>query len=109
NYLEATAGIIYTDNVTLTPNGTGDELYMIGLIGNLDREGAPRFDYHLDSDLALIKYGSNVFPTQPFGYLDAYGDFKIIPGFFSWTGRETFTQALLNPLGAATPDNIESI
>src|SRR5262249_10456416 len=86
-----------------------DEIYMIGLIGNLERQGAPRFDYHLSSNLALVKYGSNVFPTQPFGYLDAFGDFKIIPGSLSWTGRDTFSQALLNPLGAATPNNVASI
>jgi hypothetical protein len=109
NYLEATAGLIYTTNVTLTPNGTGDELYAIGLIGNMDRQGAPRFDYHLDSDLTLIKYGSGAYPIQPFGFFDAFGDFKIDPGFFSWTGRETFTQALLQPLAPATPDNIESL
>jgi hypothetical protein len=109
NFLEAAAGVVYTDNVTLTQNGTGDEIYMLGLIGNLERQGAPRFDYHLNTDLALVKYGSNVFPTQPFGYLDAFGDFKIIPGSLSWTGRDTFTQALLNPLGPATPDNVASI
>ena len=93
----------------MTPNGTGDELYAIGVIGNLDRQGAPRFDYHLDSDLTLIKYGSGAYPIQPFGFFDAFGDFKIDPGFFSWTGRETFTQALLQPLAPATPDNIESL
>src|SRR5215467_4297598 len=30
-------------------------------------------------------------------------------GSLSWTGRNTFSQALLNPLGAATPDNVASI
>jgi hypothetical protein len=109
NWLEAIGGIIYTDNVTLTQGGPSDELYLLGLVGNVERQGAPRFDYHLDSDLSFIKYGSNVYQTQPFGFLDADGDFKIIPGFFSWVGRETFTQGLLNPLSPATPDNIESI
>jgi hypothetical protein len=109
NWLEAIGGIIYTDNVTLTPNGPSDELYLLGLVGNVERQGAPRFDYHLDSDLTIVKYGSNVYETQPFGFFDAAGDFKIIPGFFSWLGRETFTQGLLNPGVPATPDNIESI
>lgn len=109
NFLEAAAGIVYTDNVTLSPHGSSDEIYMLGLIGNVERVGAPRFDYHLNSDLALVKYGSDVYPTQPFGYLDAFGDFKIIPASLSWIGRDTFSQALLNPIGAATPDNIASI
>src|SRR5262245_21679721 len=54
NFLEAAAGVVYTDNVTLSPQGKSDEIYMIGLIGNLERLGAPRFDYHLNSNLALV-------------------------------------------------------
>ncbi len=46
---------------------------------------------------------------QPFGYLDADGAFKIVPGFFSWTARDSFSQAVLDPFAAATPDNIESL
>jgi hypothetical protein len=109
NWLEAIGGIIYTDNVTLTQGGPSDELYVIGLLGNVERQGAPRFDYHVDSDITVVKYGSNVYETQPFGFFDASGDFKIIPGFFSWVGRETFNQGLLNGSAPATPENIESI
>jgi hypothetical protein len=109
DYLEAQAGIIYTDNVNLVPDGPGGTIGMIGLVGQTERQGAPRFDYHLDSDLMLVKYFGSQYDTQPLGYLDASGDFKIIPGTLLWTARDTFSQASINPVGAPTPDNIESI
>lgn len=109
NYLDAQAGMIYNDNVALVHDGSGDELAMIGLIGDTKREGAPRFDYHLDSDIALVKYLSSSYDTQPFGYADATGEFKIFPGTLSWTGRDSFNQAVLNATAPATPDNLESL
>jgi hypothetical protein len=109
DYLEAQAGFIYTDNVNLEPNGPGDELAMIGLVGNTERQGAPRFDYHLDSDLLLVKYFGSQYQTQPLGYLDGTADFKIFPGTLSWIARDSFSQASINQIGPPTPDNLESI
>ncbi len=109
NYLAAQGGIIYTDNVDFTRQPQSDELAMIGLVGDVSRQGSPRLDYHLDTDIAVVKYFSNSFDVQPFGYLDADGAFKIVPGFFSWVARDSFSQAVLDPFAAATPDNIESI
>ena len=68
NYLEADAGVLYTDNVNLTPSKSSDTLGLIGLVGNTERVNAPRFDYHLDSDIALVKYLHGSFPTEPTGY-----------------------------------------
>ena len=51
----------------LTKDGPGDTLAMIGLVGNTKRENAPRFDYHVNSDIAVVKYFSSTFATQPFG------------------------------------------
>lgn len=109
NYLEADAGLLYTDNVNLTPSKSSDTLALIGLVGDIERLNAPRFDYHLDSDIALVKYFNGAYQTQPFGYLDAFGEFKIDPGTLSWIGRDTFTQLIINPLEPATPDNLETI
>ena len=109
DYLEAQAGFIYTDNVNLEPNGPGDELAMIGLVGETERQGAPRFDYRLNSDLMLVKYFGSQYETQPLGYLDGTADFKIVPGTFVWTARDSFSQVSINPVGPPTPDNLESI
>lgn len=109
DYLEAQAGVVYTDNVNLVPDGPGGTIGMIGLVGNTERQGAPRLDYKLDSDLMLVKYFGSQYQTQPLGYLDATGDFKIVPGTLVWTARDTFSQASINPSGAPTPDNLESI
>lgn len=86
NYVDAQTGLIYTDNVALTRNGTGDTLAMLGLVADTSRQG-PRLEYHLDSDITFIKYLKEEFQTRPYGYLDGDLDFKIIPGFFSWTAR----------------------
>ncbi len=109
NYLEVDAGALYSDNITLTPNGSGGVLGLIGLVGNIERLNAPRFDYHLDSDISLVKYFSGDFGTQPFGYADGYGEFKVVPGTLSWIGRDTFTQLVIDPFQPATPDNLETI
>jgi hypothetical protein len=109
NYLEADAGALYTDNVNLTPTKSSDTLGLIGLVGNTERVNAPRFDYHLDSDIALVKYFNGAYETQPFGYFDGFGEFKIFPGTLSWIGRDTFTQLVIDPFQPATPDNLETI
>ncbi len=107
--LEAQAGLIYNDNVDLAPGGAGDTIAMIGLVGNTERLNAPRFDYHVDADIALVKYFKSDFSTQPFGYADAFGEFKIVPGTLAWTVRDTFSQAIINQEGPINPDNLESI
>jgi hypothetical protein len=109
NYLAAQAGLIYTNNVDFSRDPQSDELAMIGLVGDMSRTNSPRLDYHLDTDIALVKYFSNTYDIQPFGYLDGDAQLKIIPGVFSWTARDSYTQAILDPFAAATPDNIESL
>ncbi len=108
NYLAADTGLIYSDNVTGVQNGSGDTLALLGLVGDIARHG-PRLDYRLTSDLALVKYLHSNYQTQPFGFLDGSGDFWIAPGVFAWTGRDTYTQTVINPFAPVTPDNLESI
>src|ERR1700726_3341413 len=108
NYLEADTGLIYSDNVARAQNGSGDTLALLGLVANASRDG-PRIDYRLTSDLALVKYLRSSYQTQPFGYLDGTGNLWIVPGFFSWTGRETYTQTVIDPFVPVTPDNLESL
>ena len=108
NYLEVEGGLIYTDNVDLSRGGSGDTLAMLGLLGDTSGKGS-RYDYRLASDIALVKYLHSSFQTQPFGYLDGSADLKIVPGFFSWTGRDTYNQAVLNSFLPVTPDNLESL
>src|SRR5262245_7119633 len=91
NFLDLTGGVLYSDNVGLTHDGSGDTMLMVGLVGDTKREGAPRLDYHIDSDIALVHYLSQSFDTQPFGYFDGSGEFKIVPGLFSWTARDSFS------------------
>jgi len=108
NYLAADTGLIYTDNVTRSQNGSGDTLALLGLVGDISGQ-RPRLDYRLASDIALVKYLRSSYQTQPYGYLDASGNLWIVPGVFSWTGRETYTQTVINPFAPVTPDNLESL
>src|SRR5580698_5810914 len=108
NYLGLQAGFFYTDNVFLERNGPGDELALLGLVGDAQRDGT-RLDYKLDSDISLIKYLHEDFPTQPFGYLDGLAEFKIVPGLFSWTARDSYNDLIISPYLPVTPDNLEAI
>jgi len=108
NYLEADGGVIYSDNVYLRPSGPGDTLVMLGLAGEAARQGT-RLGYRVDSDIALVKYLHSEFQTQPFGYFDGAATLQIVPGIFSWLGRETYDQTVINPFAPLTPDNLEAI
>jgi hypothetical protein len=108
DYLEADGGLAYTDNVSRDPSGSGDTLVLLGLVGDLARQGT-RLDYRLASNLALVKYLHSEYQTQPFGYLDGTGDLWIVPGVLAWIGRETYTQTVIVPSAPVTPDNLESL
>jgi len=108
DYLAADAGMIYTNNASYSNNGSGDTLAEIGVVGNTGYQG-PRLDYHLDTDIAAIKYLHDTYPLEPTGYLDGTADFKVVPGTFSWTGRETYSQLVINQYEPANPDNLEDI
>jgi len=40
---------------------------------------------------------------------DGAGDLWIVPGVFAWTGRETYTQTVIDPFAPVTADNLESL
>ena len=109
NYIEADAGVVYNDNIFLRPTDTqGDTLVMIGLLADTQHQ-SPRLDYRLDSDISLVKYLQGDFKTQPFGYLDGFAEYFFVPGFFSWTVRDTFSQFTISQFEPLTPDNLESL
>jgi hypothetical protein len=108
NHLAVDGGAIYTDNVQRTANGANQTLLTVGLSGDTSHEGA-RFDYHLASSLALLKYVGGAYPTGPSGYLDGTALFKFVPGFFSWIVRETYSQVQIDPYLPVTPHNLENI
>jgi hypothetical protein len=108
NHLAVDGGVIYTNNVQRVEGGSGQSLLLLGLTGDISREGT-RLDYRLASDLALLKYLGGAYATQPTGYLDGTAFFKILPGLFEWNVRETYTQLQIDPYSAVTPDNLENV
>jgi len=105
NYLAADGGVIYTDNVTRSANGGDQTLLTLGLSGDASRQGT-RLDYHLSSNIALLKYLGGAYPTAPIGYLDGTVELKFVPGFFSWIARDTFSELQIDPFVPLTPDNL---
>src|SRR5215831_2535355 len=108
NHLAVDAGVIYTDNVQRTENGSGQTLLLLGLSGDASREGT-RLDLRLASNIALLKYLGGAYGTQPTGYLDGTAFFKVVPNLFEWIVRDTYTQLQINPYSAVTPDNLENV
>jgi hypothetical protein len=105
NYLVAVGGLFYTDNVGRTAQGAGETVLLVGLSGNTSREGT-RLDYRLTSNLALLKYLGGAYPTGPTGFFDGKVVLKIVPDFFSWIARDTYSQVSINPYTPVTPDNL---
>ena len=108
NHLAVDGGAIWSDNIFGTGGGSSDTLLLLGLSGDVSGEGG-RFDYHLSSNLALLKYLSGSFPTRPTGFLDGRATLKIVPGFFSWIARETYSQVQINIYAPVTPENLVSL
>jgi hypothetical protein len=108
NYLAVDGGAIWTDNILRTAGGSSDTLLLLGLSGDVSGEGG-RFDYRLSSNLALLKYLSGSFPTRPTGFLDGRATLKIVPGFFSWIARESYSQVQINLYAPVTPENLVSL
>jgi hypothetical protein len=108
NYLWAVGGLIYTDNATRSTGGTSQMLLTVGLSGDASRDG-PRLDYHLSSNFGVLKYLGGAYPTEPIGYLDGTLEFKVVPSFFSWILRDTFSQVQIDPYTPVTPDNLVSL
>jgi hypothetical protein len=108
NHLAVDGGAIWSDNVFRTAGGSSDTLLLLGLSGDVSGEGG-HFDYHLSSNLALLRYLSESFPTRPTGFLDGKATLKIVPGFFSWIARETYSQVQINIYAPVTPENLVSL
>jgi hypothetical protein len=108
DHLAADGGLIYTDNVQRSQSGASQTLLLLGLSGDLSHEGT-RLDYRLASNLALLKYLGGAYPTQPSGYLDGAVYLKIVPSFFTWLARETYSQVQIDPYLPLTPENLENL
>ncbi len=101
-------GFIWTDNVTRTVGGGSQTLLLFGLGGDTSRDG-PRLDWHLSSNVALVKYFGGAYPTEPTGYLDGLAGFKIVPGLLTWIVRETFSEVQIDPYAPVTPQNLVNL
>jgi len=108
NSLAVNAGLLYMSNATYTANATNATLALVGLSGNITYQG-PRLDYHLLSDISVVKYLNGTFPTEPSGYLDAGAQLQIVPGFFSWIVQNTYSEVQINPYVPVTTNNLQHI
>ena len=108
NHLAVDGGLIYTDNVQRTEGGSSQLLLLLGLTGDTTGEST-RLDYRLASNIALLKYLGGAYKTNLTGYLDGTAFLKVVPSFFEWLVRETYTQVQIDPYAAVTPDNLENV
>ena len=107
--LDLKVGATRSDNVRRTAdNEVEDTLATIGLVADIAREGT-RLDYSLESDLAWTEYLDDSYDGLPVGYLDGIAKIAIVPERFRWEFRDTFDQAIVDPLDPLTPDNVQSV
>ncbi len=104
---ELTVGATHSDNVRRLPtNEVSDTIATVGMLINTRRDGT-RLDYSVAGDVNWLDYIDNTYRSEFYGVLDGTAKFGIVPGRFDWNLRESYNRLLIDPVGAATPDNIE--
>ncbi len=104
---ELTAGATHSDNIRRVPTDeTADTIGSLGMLINMRRDGT-RLDYLINGDVNWLDYLDNTYRSEIYGVLEGTAKFGIVPGNFDWNVRESYNRLLIDPVGAATPDNIE--
>jgi hypothetical protein len=109
NSVELNLGLMHSDNIRRMADNdkASDTVATVGFTADTVRDGS-RVDYRLLADMAWAEYLENSYKSQPFGALDGNLQLAIVPSRFFWDFRDSYSQVTLDPLTAATPDNIES-
>lgn len=103
------AGVGETDNVALTPT---DKISQTIAITDLDftvNRQSRLFDANAAGDFSYLDYLQKAFGNELLGRFDGVADAAIVPGRLTWTVRDDFGQAGVDPYTPVTPNNIESI
>ena len=109
SFVELNTAVTRSDNIqrTNTPR-VEDTIFTAGFTVDTARDGA-RLDYSMTGDLDWYEFLDDSYDSRLLGYLDGGLTFGIVPERFIWGVRESFSQAVADPLAPPTPANLENI
>lgn len=108
-YLDLVTGVTYTDNALLVPNGaTSTGIGTAGVDVDYQRR-SPKLDLQARGNVYWQDYLDNAFPASVFGRFDGSATWGHSTDLLQWVARETLDEGIANPLGAPTPNELETI
>ncbi len=107
--VELSTELTRSDNIRRTSGPRVDDtMLMLGVTVDTARNGS-RVDYVLTGDLDWYEFLDDTYDNRLLGYLDGGLTVDLVQERFVWGFRESFSQAVVDPLAAPTPDNLENI
>jgi len=105
---EISLGVVESDNVQRTPNGTHNTIIEQEL--NVTwHDQSSRLTADVDADLSHLTYIPRAFSDQVIGNLIAQARLNLVDQALFWNFSDNFGQGITDPLAAITPENRENI
>ena len=107
-YVDAIAGLTYTDNAQLTQNNhASDGIGSIGLDTDYSRTG--RLSLSLLGNIDRVQYIRNSFSGSFYGNFNGSALWGKPTDPLQWVLSDSFGEGTTNPLGAPTPQNLQTV
>jgi hypothetical protein len=107
-YVDAIAGLTYTDNAQLSQgNRSSDGIGTIGLETDYTRTG--RLSMSLLGNIDRVQYIRNSFSGSFYGNFNGSALWGKPTDPLQWVLSDTFGEGAANPLGAPTPQNLQTV
>ena len=100
-------GLEYTDNATLSPDATVEDLITVGYVGARLSENEGPFKYDASAAFNKQNYVRDTYEDQRYFNLGARADWEMIQERFNWFLSDRYSQRPINTLDSNTPDNIQ--
>lgn len=107
-YIDALAGLSYTDNATLSNSQhSGDGIGIVGLDMDYVRTG--RLSLNLLGNIDRVQYIRNSFSGSFYGNFNGSALWGKPTDPLQWMLNDSFNEGEANPLGAPTPQNLQTV
>jgi hypothetical protein len=103
------AGVGETDNVTLVSTDKVSQTLAVADVDFAAKEQTRLLDLKAAGDFSDINYVQGAYGNQLIGRFDGIGKVAIVPGRLTWTVRDDFGQAAVDPYTPQIPTNLEDI
>jgi hypothetical protein len=103
------AGVGETDNVTLVSTNKVSQTLAVADVDFAVNEQTRLLDLKAAGDFSDLNYLQGAYGNQLIGRFDGIGKVAIVPGRLTWTVRDDFGQAAVDPYTPQIPTNLEDI